>query len=233
MSTSTVRTPQYQKLTLLLLAQITDGTLAVGDLLPTEGELCASHELSRGTVRKALDRLEQLGMISRRPGWGTTVISPTPTQGYQPLAQSATDIAAFAADTRIRHPETGEVKLTASLARRLGARPGTTWAFIRGVRTQRPRGATPLCWSEHYLRADLPTEKLFTGDFSAEEVARMTVQQTISAALLDASLAHVLDAEPDTAALVITRRHRDPRGRLVSIGIHTHPADRYQITTTI
>lgn len=233
MSTSTARTPQYQKLTVQLLDQITEGTFGVGDLLPTEGELCATHGLSRGTVRKALDRLEQLGMISRRPGWGTTVISPIPTEGYQPLAQSATDIAAFAADTRIRHPETGEVKLTASLARRLGTRPGTSWSFIQGVRTQRLRDAAPLCWSEHYLRAGLPTEALFTGDVSAEDVARLTVQQTVSAAVLEASLAQVLEAEPGTAALVITRHHRDPQGRLVSIGLHTHPADRYRITTTL
>jgi GntR family transcriptional regulator len=37
----------------------------------------------------------------------------------------------------------------------------------------------------------------------------------------------------DSAALVITRRHRDSRGRLASVGIHTHPADRYAITMIV
>ena len=56
------------------------------------------------------------------------------------------------------------------------------------------------------------------------------MEQTISASLLDAHMASALDAEPGSAALVITRRNRDRTGRLISVGIHSHPADRYAIT---
>lgn len=86
---------------------------------------------------------------------------------------------------------------------------------------------------EHYLRHDLPRDQLATGHFTLDQVAAHHVTQTITATLLDEDIAAALDATPGAAALVITRTHRDDRARLVSVGVHTHPADRFQITTTI
>jgi hypothetical protein len=57
------------------IAQIVNGTLGVGDRIPTESELCAAHGLARGTVRQALDQLERLGMINRQPKVGTVVVA--------------------------------------------------------------------------------------------------------------------------------------------------------------
>ena len=172
-------------------------------------------------------------MLDRRPGAGTVLIADRPVSRYQPVAQTADDIAAFAADTRLVSPVTSEVKLTATMAKRLGTRAGTNWILMQGVRARRSQVDTPLCWSEQYLRSDLPREKFMTGRFTTDEVAAHAIEQTISAALLKEDLAEALDAVAGSAALVITRRHRDKRGRLDIIGIHTHPADRYSITTTV
>jgi GntR family transcriptional regulator len=225
-----VKTTQHQQLAEDLLAQIADGTFAVGDRLPTEEQLCANYGLARGTVRRALGRLDELGLISRRPRAGTTVIASIPMAGYQPLAESAADIVALAAETRLVKPNSSEVLADAALARRIGARRGTAWFLMEGVRARRGQSEAGLCWSEHYLRGDLPRETLLRGKFTANDVTAMRVEQTISASLLDEHMASALDAEPGSAALVITRRNRDRSGRLVSVGIHSHPADRYAIT---
>jgi DNA-binding GntR family transcriptional regulator len=224
---------RQQQLTETLLGQIVDGTMKIGDRVPTEAELCASYGLARGTVRRALEQVERLGMIDRRPGVGTTVLADRPVGPYQPVAQGPADIATLAADTRILRPESAEIVADATLARRIGARAGTTWFVLRGVRVRRGEALTPLCWSEQYLRADLPREKLVRASFSVEDVAAYAVTQTISASLLGPEVAVALAAEPGAAALVITRRHRHTSGRLVSAGIHTHPADRFEITTTL
>jgi GntR family transcriptional regulator len=71
---------------------------------------------------------------------------------------------------------------------------------------------------------------LIRGQFTISEVEGQKVEQTISAALIDESIADALQATPGDAALVISRWHRHPSGRLVSIGVHTHPSDRYAIT---
>src|SRR6185369_7036455 len=45
-------------------------------LLPSEMELSKAYDLSRGTIRKALDILANEGLISRQPGRGTLILSP-------------------------------------------------------------------------------------------------------------------------------------------------------------
>jgi GntR family transcriptional regulator len=228
-----VSIPRHQQLAETLLGQIADGRFKVGDRLPTEGELCTTYGLARGTVRRGLGSLVQLGMITRRAGVGTTVVAPTPVAGYQPVAHSAGDIATLAAETRLLHPRSGEVVADAELARRLGVRRGSRWSVIEGPRVRRHGDTAPVCWSEHYLRGDLPAEGLRRRDLTVEVLARHRVEQTISAGLLHPRMADALDAEPCSAALVITRRHRDQKGRMISVGVHTHPGDRYLITTNL
>jgi GntR family transcriptional regulator len=224
---------QHQQLADSLLAQIIDGTLAVGDRLPTERHLCESSGLARGTVRRALGHLEELGMISRRPGAGTRVIAPAPVGSYQPIAQSVADIATLTAETKLDAPWIGEVVTDNSLARRIGTRTGTTWFLVEGARVYRTGNATPLCWSEHYLRGDASRTEFLRGVYTSEEVARTKIEQTIFADLLDDHIADALHAEPGGAALIIRRRARDHSGRLLSVGIHTHPGDRYKISMTL
>jgi len=62
---------RYYRLYELLSAALQDGTIAPESALPSEPELCARHEISRTTVRRALDRLEHEGRIVRRRGSGT------------------------------------------------------------------------------------------------------------------------------------------------------------------
>jgi DNA-binding GntR family transcriptional regulator len=119
------------------------------------------------------------------------------------------------------------------MARRIGTRPGTEWFALWGVRIRRGEPAAPLCWSEHFLRADLPRDKFLQAKFTVEEVAAQDVTQTISASLLEAHVAEALEAASGSPALVITRRHRDRKGRLIFAGIHVHPADRFEITGTL
>jgi GntR family transcriptional regulator len=224
---------RHQELTESLLSQIVNGTFAMGDRLPTEAELCAEHGLARGTVRQSLEQLERLGMIHRQPRVGTIVVADRPVGTYQPLAQGATDIRAFASDTRLLRPESAEVVADTKLARRIGTKPGTAWFVLSGVRIRRGEPAKALCWSEHYLRADLPRRKFLRGDFTVEEVAAQKVAQTISAALLEPHVADALSEESGSPALVISRRHRDTQNRLISVGVYVHPADRFEITETL
>ena len=226
----TVRPPRHQLLAEELLARIADGTYAVGERLPTEGELCTQYDLARGTVRQALDRLLQLGMINRRPGAGTTVISRTPAGPYQPFASSTTDIAAFAATTRLLRPELSLIVVDRALARRLDLREGTSWHVLQGVRVQRSAPDRPLCWSEHYTPGERELDP--KAQFTAESLAAYRVEQRVSAGLLDEEMADALRAEPGSASLVVTRRVILD-GEVANIGSHTHPADRYEITTLV
>lgn len=52
---------------------IADGTLAPGEKLPSEGELCERLGVSRGSLREAIRTLQAFGVVETRHGSGTYV----------------------------------------------------------------------------------------------------------------------------------------------------------------
>lgn len=66
--------PLYFQLARLLTDDIADGRWQPGDRFPSEAEICDTYGVSRATVRQALLRLENEGMIQRLKGRGTSVV---------------------------------------------------------------------------------------------------------------------------------------------------------------
>jgi DNA-binding FadR family transcriptional regulator len=56
---------------------IETGAYSEGDRLPPERQLATTFKAARSTVRRALDKLEREGLVSRRLGSGTFVGAPT------------------------------------------------------------------------------------------------------------------------------------------------------------
>lgn len=69
--------PLYYQLKLQLLADIREGRLQVGDMLPPECDLCKSLGVSRPTVRQAMSELVAEGHLTRCKGKGTFVAAPS------------------------------------------------------------------------------------------------------------------------------------------------------------
>lgn len=67
------RLPLYQRLRDHLAGRIASRDWRPGELIPSEAELAASHGVSVGTVRKAIDRLVGDGLLDRQQGRGTYV----------------------------------------------------------------------------------------------------------------------------------------------------------------
>ena len=75
------------------------GKYPVDMRLPTESELCDEFNASRFTVREALRRLVEQGMVQRRQGAGSIVVSTTPQARYVHSLSSLSDLFQFALDT--------------------------------------------------------------------------------------------------------------------------------------
>ena len=71
------------------------GTFKPGQQIPPERELAASMEVSRTSVRNALDKLIKLGLLWQIQGQGTFVGSPEDRCGNPLAAAMATDEATF------------------------------------------------------------------------------------------------------------------------------------------
>jgi GntR family transcriptional regulator len=84
--------PMYRYIADDLRAKIKSGELASNAKLPTEGELSEQYDASRNTVREAIRRLTDEGLLDSRPGQGTfvarkvdpfvTVLTADPKTGF-------------------------------------------------------------------------------------------------------------------------------------------------------
>ena len=115
--------PFYFQLAELLEEEIVTGRWEPGIRVPSENELCSRYELSRTTVRQALARLEQEGLVSREKGRGTFVSMSRPRTW---LIQSAEGFfhdeflrAGHAVTSQVLSLEHGELPLWASDALQL------------------------------------------------------------------------------------------------------------------
>jgi GntR family transcriptional regulator len=71
------RQPLYLQLCDVMADRIATRTWKPGAALPNEGDLAREFGVSSGTVRKALERLEQMRLIARRQGRGSFVCDLT------------------------------------------------------------------------------------------------------------------------------------------------------------
>lgn len=67
--------PLYISIMHILKERIIEGDYPVGSLMPTEHQLEEEFEVSKITIRKAIELLDQEGYVVKKSGRGTTVIS--------------------------------------------------------------------------------------------------------------------------------------------------------------
>ncbi len=65
--------PPHKQVYEILRQHINDGVYEEGNLLPSEHDLTITHGVTRPTIRKALDRLQNEGYITKQQGKGSIV----------------------------------------------------------------------------------------------------------------------------------------------------------------
>lgn len=71
-------TPKYEHAYRVILQRLKDGRYPIGGRMPTEGELATSFDVSRVTIRRALDMLVQDGYVESKQGSGYKVLTLSP-----------------------------------------------------------------------------------------------------------------------------------------------------------
>jgi GntR family transcriptional regulator len=102
--------PMYRHIADDLRSKIKTGKLKPNEKLPTEGDLSDEYEASRNTVREAIRRLTDEGLLESRPGQGTfvarkvdpfvTVLTADPKTGF-----GGGETAAYLSKVREEHRE--------------------------------------------------------------------------------------------------------------------------------
>lgn len=108
-------TPYNVQLAAVIRRQIADGALQIGDRLPTLKQLVAIYGVSSMTVRHALARLEEEGLILAERGRGTFVTgSPAPDQQvpYQLIRAPGQTGTALSFRVLASHPAGDELSIS-------------------------------------------------------------------------------------------------------------------------
>lgn len=98
---------KYVEIADSLRQRILEGVYPEGTFLPTEQQLCAEHHASRQTVRTALQHLADEGLIHRRQGSGSKVLSlkETPSPPQRTIAIITTNITDYIFPSVLREAE--------------------------------------------------------------------------------------------------------------------------------
>lgn len=232
-TTPDVGVPAYHRVASALRADIEEGRWKVGERMPTEIELAARFDVSRNTVRQALDVLHSRNLVRRQQGSGT-----------------------YVAPHGLSHA-IGELKSLSEVMRERGLRPGTqaitvvadpdppvdavehlqsssTWRISR-LRTADGR---PFCNMESWVADDIGRRltaermtvegslyRIFQEDFG---VLLSEATEVIRAEAATAEEAAALTVRRGSPLIVIYRWVSDNRGRPVEYARAAAPGDRYQ-----
>lgn len=233
--------PRYLQLAKTLISEIEAGHYAVGDLMPTEFELCEQFGASRFTVREAVKRLVELGLVSRQAGIGTRVLSTQARTGYRQVMQGMADLQQYTAETALEITDVGMVEIGEDLAPYLKAPLGQSWLLMKGLRRFISDDEAPICLTEIYIhpafrsisqiggRSTVPVYQRIEEQFGETIVE---VQQQIRAVALTRAQADALGASPKSPALWVCRSYLNRRGEVVEVAISTHPEDRFSYSET-
>ncbi len=229
--------PLWQNVSSLILRRIRKGQYAVGHLLPREVDLADELRVSRNTVREAIRLLADEGLLLRRKRAGTLVVS-TGSEG--PLRFSVDQLQSFdrlIESSWIRVLKRERAPLPPGVLRSYPeAQPGK-WLRVTTLRQGVPDRRN-LFSSEIYLHPRLETfEPLVQHARGAlfaliekrtgERIAR--VDSVVRACVVKPAIARLLDVQPRSPALHISRRMLTRAGELLEVADTVLPESRYEI----
>jgi GntR family transcriptional regulator len=213
------RVPLYQQLQRQLRAALDSQALGVDDPLPAERSLAAEFEVSRITVRKAIDALVQEGLLARRQGSGTFVRARM-EKSFSKLTSFSEDMCARGLKPHSVWLKKFQGTVTPEEALGLRASPGTP--VYRFHRIRFADGAPMALEYSTVLASCLPSADSVESSLY-EALARRgnrpaRALQRLRAVLLTPSQARMLRAKAGSAGLLVERQgfHADGWGVEVS-----------------
>lgn len=226
--------PRYHQVYVTLRTWVLDGTYKAGEQIPTEPQLCEMFDVSRITVRKAIDNLAREGWLVRQQGRGTFVqLSAKPAASSADLDAIRHRVADLAAATEVRGLRVAEVLPDEETAAALGLEDDERVQRASHVRTLKgvPLGLittwVPLAVAERVALSDMAQQPMFELLATAGiRVAR--ADQYIGATLAGVDLAGVLEIEVGAPVLRLVRVVFDRSDKPVERVVALYRADAYQ-----
>lgn len=228
--------PLYHQVVQGIEGMIRNGSLEPGSRLENEIELAAQLNLSRPTMRKAMDELVRAGLLVRKRGVGTQVVA-SQVRRHLELSSLFDDLSRGGKkpSTKVlsfQHgPAEPDVAATLQLPTGVGVYHFTRVRSVEGK---------PLALMENWVRDDVAEltevglrEQGMYQLLREAGVNFRLANQRIGAAVADEHQASLLEAAPGSALVTMERTAVDDTGRSVETGRHVYRADSYSFEMTL
>ena len=215
-----------------VLADLATRDLGPGASIPSERDLMTTYDVSRATVRKAIDSLVVGGLLEKIHGKGTFVARPR-VETHLHLASFSDDMRrrGLTPSTRLMRVEEERPPPDVVKTLRLRAR-GTAWRIDRVRLADGQPMAIEQGWYPRSVLPDLDAEDL-TGSLYTLFAERYGLvidgaEQTLWGEAAEGTTARRLEAPVHTPLLVF-RRVSSAAGRPVEHVVSRYRGDRYQV----
>lgn len=226
--------PRFHQLRLILRERLARGVYPAGLPLPGERLLAQEFGVARVTVRSALERLAEEGLVVRLRGKGTL---PTPGGGAStPVLRRGgllDNIVSMSLRTRVSVLDRALTPASASVAAALGMAIDTPVLRVLRVRKHRSQ---PIAYTEVYLPARLAgaverhtlQEVPMLVALARAGVEVTSAEQVLGAVLAEPVAARALGVAPGTPVLRVTRIAYASDGAAVQYFVGLYHPERYE-----
>lgn len=229
--------PLYHQLSRQLVAAIETGLLPKGAFLDNELDLADRWQVSRPTVRRAIQDLVDAGMLVRRRGVGTQVVSDQVRRPFK-LSSLFDDLASIGRAPVTTVLRLGTVPADDDVADALGLAPDTLVVHIERVRSV---AAQPLAIMRNWLLLEV-AETIVADELEQRGLYSMLRERGVRPHSAVQRLGAVAANEVDAGLLglavgspLITMRRvmQDNTGRVVELGDHRYDAAHYSVELNV
>ena len=220
-----VRSIRYHDIAQTIRARIVEGDFASGRLLPSESELSSEFEVSRVTIRRALEVLRDEGLIAARQGFGWFVTGDPVSQPLGRLGTIEEQLTQRGVKSERRIIDFGFEKATARIAKILDC--DQVLRVKRVNMADDEPFAVVTVWCPYDLGKKLSRVQVESSSFYNlidRELGGAT--QTIGADLATTEEAKLLEIPAGSPVLSCDRITTDVNGKAVLVSHHVFPAMR-------
>ncbi|WP_209125570.1 GntR family transcriptional regulator [Alkalihalobacillus sp. BA299] len=225
--------PIYYQLEEQIKSLIEKGELKPGDVIPSEREYAEKYEISRMTVRQAINKLVNDGYLYRKKGSGTFVSEKKIEQALQGLTSFTEDMKArgMIPTSELLHFEM--IPATVQIAKELQINEHSPVYEIKRIRLA---DGVPMALETNHISANLVkglTEEIISQSLYQyiEEKLKLTIgeaTQEIESSISSLTEANYLKVKKGAPILLIRRKTYLSDGTPLEVVQSSYRADRYK-----
>lgn len=221
--------PRYVQIADLLRQTIARGVWQAGSRLPSNEELMHRFDVSRVTVRQAVDVLARDGLVEARQGSGTFITGEVRDDRWLRVETTLADLAEVYRDTKPELLNLAEATAAPTLRPQDGT-PAPSYFFMKRVHSHQGR---PYCVISIYLDervfrkapARFRTETVIPILAKLRNPAIAKARQTLTIATADLEAARHLGIGVNAPVAEVRRVFNDAEGTVVYLGEVTYRGD--------